>query len=42
MIDTMKNKITGPEEVVSKYGLKPNQMIDYFALLVMQLTIFLV
>ena len=32
MIDTMKNKITGPEEVVSKYGLKPNQMIDYFAL----------
>ena len=32
MIDTMKNKTTGPKEVVSKYGLKPNQMIDYFAL----------
>jgi len=32
MIDTMKNKVMGPKEVFNKYGLNPNQMIDYFAL----------
>ena len=32
MLDTMKNKITDQKEVVLKYGLKPDQMIDYFSL----------
>ena len=32
MLDTMKNKITDDKEVLSKYGLKPEQMIDYFSL----------
>ena len=32
MLDTMKNKISDDKEVLSKYGLKPEQMIDYFSL----------
>ena len=32
MLDTMKNRVTDYKEVLSKYGLKPEQMIDYFSL----------
>ena len=32
MLDTMKNRVTDDKEVLSKYGLKPEQMIDYFSL----------
>ena len=32
MLDTMKNRVTDEKEVLSKYGLKPEQMIDYFSL----------
>ncbi|MBI5359695.1 MAG: DNA polymerase I [Planctomycetes bacterium] len=32
ILDTMANKITGIEEVKAKYGVLPEQMIDYFAL----------
>ncbi|MBT3445467.1 DNA polymerase I [bacterium] len=32
MIDTMKNKTTSVDEVIEKYGCKPEQMIDFLAL----------
>lgn len=33
LIDTMKNAITGPEEVVEKFGIGPELIIDYLALM---------
>ena len=32
LLDTMKNKITGMEEVKEKYGVTPDRVIDVFAL----------
>jgi len=32
LLDTMKNKITGMEEVKEKYGVSPGRVIDVFAL----------
>jgi len=32
LLDTMKNKITGLEEVKEKYGVSPDRVIDVFAL----------
>ncbi len=33
MLDTMKDKLYGPEEVFEKMGVHPNQIIDYLTLL---------
>ena len=33
LIDTMKNKISNVEDVVEKFGVYPNQIIDYLALI---------
>ena len=32
LIDTMRERITGVGEVQKKYGIKPGQMVDFFAL----------
>ncbi len=32
LIDTMRDRVTGVEEVVERYGIKPKQMVDFFAL----------
>ena len=32
LIDTMRERVTGVEEVRQKYGIEPGQMIDFFAL----------
>ncbi|MFC1887574.1 DNA polymerase I [Candidatus Cloacimonadota bacterium] len=32
LYDPFKEKVTGPDEVVAKYGLKPEQFIDYLAI----------
>ena len=32
LIDTMKNEITDPEMVVKRFGVRPDQIIDYLAL----------
>ncbi|MYH39675.1 MAG: DNA polymerase I [Candidatus Dadabacteria bacterium] len=32
LVDTMKERVTGVQEVRQKYGIEPGQMIDFFAL----------
>ena len=32
IIDTMKGKTISTKQVIEKYGLKPDQMIDFFSL----------
>ncbi len=32
LLDTMKNRVTDPEAVVEKFGVQPEQIIDYLAL----------
>ncbi len=32
LVDTMRGRLTGVEEVRKKYGIEPGQMIDFFAL----------
>lgn len=32
LVDTMRERVTGVREVQKKYGIKPGQMVDFFAL----------